>query len=51
MKTWKRLVSGLFALALLVSLSCAALAAEPKGAAEPKETEVRSGTGTPCACP
>ena len=34
MKTWKRLVSGLFALALLVSLSCAALAAEPKAKTE-----------------
>ncbi len=34
MKTWKRLISGLFALALVASLSCAALAAEgtaPKG--------------------
>ena len=30
MKTWKRLASGLLALALLASLSCAALAAEPK---------------------
>lgn len=30
MKTWKRLISGLFALVLLASLSCAALAAEPK---------------------
>nr|WP_325211549.1 DUF4179 domain-containing protein [uncultured Oscillibacter sp.] len=30
MKTWKRLISGLLALALLASLSCAALAAEPK---------------------
>lgn len=30
MKTWKRLISGLLALTLLASLSCAALAAEPK---------------------
>ncbi len=30
MKTWKRLISGLFALTLLASLSCAALAAEPE---------------------
>ena len=30
MKIWKRLSSGLFALVLLASLSCAALAAEPK---------------------
>lgn len=30
MKTWKRLTSGLLALALLASLSCAALAAQPK---------------------
>ena len=39
MKTWKRLASGLLALALLASLSCAALAAEPKETAEPKKTE------------
>lgn len=30
MKTWKRLISGLFALVLLASLSCSALAAEAK---------------------
>nr|WP_325213761.1 DUF4179 domain-containing protein [uncultured Oscillibacter sp.] len=30
MKTWKHLIAGLLALALLASLSCAALAAEPK---------------------
>ena len=34
MKTWKRLISGLLALALLASLSCAALAAEPKAKTE-----------------
>ena len=34
MKTWKRLASGLLALALLASLSCAALAAEPKKTVE-----------------
>ena len=34
MKTWKRLASGLFALVLLASLSCAALAAEPKAKTE-----------------
>ena len=36
MKTWKRLISGLFALVLLASLSCAALAAEPKAEKVPK---------------
>ena len=34
MKTWKRLVTGLLALALMASLSCAALAAEPKAKTE-----------------
>ena len=34
MKTWKRLISGLLALTLLASLSCAALAAEPKAKTE-----------------
>ena len=36
MKTWKRLISGLLALTLLASLSCAALAAEPKAEKAPK---------------
>ena len=34
MKTWKRLASGLFALVLLASLSCAALAAETQAKTE-----------------
>lgn len=34
MKIWKRLISGLLALTLLASLSCAALAAEPKAKTE-----------------
>lgn len=41
MKTWRRLVSGLITLALLASLSCAALAAEPREEAKeeaPKPT-------------
>ena len=38
MKTWKRLVPGLFALVLLASLSCTALAAEAAKKEVPKPT-------------
>ncbi|WP_300411795.1 hypothetical protein [uncultured Oscillibacter sp.] len=38
MKTWKHVISGLLALALLASLSCAALAAEPKAEKAAKPT-------------